>query len=117
MLEYAYTTNDNEIIVQFQINDIFEDISAATKVQIEFFSGEDDRTIGTAPAKTFNSIDNPTLFDVSGLANGNVIFKPGPSGLDPLTADEYFTRWVIFSPNFTNGLIWGNDLIKYIVAR
>lgn len=117
MLEYAYTSNDNEIIVQFRKNDIAEDISAATKVQIEFFNGEDDRTIGTAPVKTFNSIDNSTLFDVTDLTNGNVTFKPGPSDLDPLTADEYFTRWVIFSPNFTNGLIWGSDLVKYIVAR
>ncbi len=117
MLEYAYTSNNNEIIVQFQTNDIFEDISAATKVQIEFFNGEDDRTIGTAPVATFNSIDDPTLFDVSDLANGNVTFKPGPSGLESLTADDYFTRWVIFSPNFPNGLIWGNDLVKYIVAR
>lgn len=117
MLEYAYTSNDNEIIVQFQRNEITEDISTATKVQIEFFNGEEDRTIGTAPVETFNSIDNPTLFDVSDLANGNVTFKPGPSGLGSMTADEYFTRWVIFSPNFTNGLIWGNDLVKYIVAR
>ena len=117
MLEYAYTSNDNEIIVQFQTNNLAADISAATKVQIEFFSGEDDRTIGTVPAETFNSIDDPTLFDITGLATGNVTFKPGPAGLDPLTADEYFTRWVIFSPNFTNGLIWGNDLVKYIVAR
>jgi hypothetical protein len=117
MLEYAYTSNDNEIIVQFQTNDLAADISAATKVQIEFFSGEDDRAIGTAPAKTFNSTADPTLFDITDLAAGNVTFKPGPTGLDPLTADEYFTRWVIFSPNFTNGLIWGNDLVKYIVAR
>ena len=117
MLEYAYTSNDNEIIVQFRTNDLAEDISAATKVQIEFFNGEDDRTIGAVPAATFNSIDDPTLFDVTGLANGNVTFKPGPSGLGSLTADEYFTRWVVFSPNFTNGLIWGNDLVKYIVAR
>ena len=117
MLEYAYTGNDNEIIVQLQTNDLASDISAATKVQLEFFSGEDDRTIGTAPAKTFNSIDNPTLFDVNDLATGKVTFKPGPAGLDPLTADEYFTRWVIFSPDFPNGLIWSNVLIKYIVAR
>jgi len=117
MLEYAYTSNDNEIIVQFQKNDIAEDISAATKVQIEFFNGEDDREVGTDPVETFNSIDDPTLFDVTDLATGKVMFKPGPSGLGSLTADEYFTRWVIFSPNFTNGLIWGNDLVKYIVAR
>lgn len=117
MLEYAYTSNDNEIIVQFQTNDLAADISAATKVQIEFFSGEDDRTIGTAPVATFNSIDDPTLFDVADLATGKVTFKPGPAGLGSLAADEYFTRWVIFSPDFTNGLIWGNDLVKYIVAR
>lgn len=117
MLEYAYTSNDNEIIIQFRKNDIFEDVSAATKVQIEFFNGEDDRTIGTAPIAIFNSIADPTLFDVTDLASGNVTFKPGPTDLAALAADEYFTRWVIFSPNFTNGLIWGNDLVKYIVAR
>ena len=117
MLEYAYTSNDNEIIVQFQTNDLAADISAATKVQIEFFSGEDDRIIGTAPVASFNSIADPTMFDVTDLATGKVTFKPGPAGLNPLTADEYFTRWVIFSPNFPNGLIWGNDLVKYIVAR
>ena len=117
MLEYAYTQNDNEIIVQFRKNDIYEDLSAATKVQIEFFNGEDDRTIGTAPVKTLDSVNNPTLFDMTDLVNGNVTFKPGPADLDPLTADEYFTRWVIFSPNFINGFIWGNDLVKYIVAR
>ena len=117
MLEYAYTSNDNEIIVQFQTNDLASDISAATKVQLEFFSGEDDRTIGTAPVAIFNSIADPPLFDITDLASGNVTFKPGPAGLDPLTADEYFTRWVIFSPNFPNGLIWSNVLIKYIVAR
>jgi hypothetical protein len=117
MLEYAYTSNDNEVIVQFQTNDLAADISAATKMQIEFFNGEDDRAVGTAPVKTFNSIDDPTLFDVTDLATGIIKFKPGPADLDPLTADEYFTRWVIFSPDFTNGLIWGNDLVKYIVAR
>ena len=117
MLEYAYTGNDNEIIVQFQTNDLAADISAATKVQIEFFSGEDDRTIGIAPVATFNSINDPTLFDVTDLATGKVTFKPAPAELDPLTADEYFTRWVIFSPDFTNGLIWSNVLVKYIVAR
>ena len=117
MLEYAYTGNDNEIIVQFQTNELAADISAATKVQIEFFFGEDDRTIGTDPVASFNSIADPTLFDVADLATGKVTFKPGPAGLDPLTADEYFTRWVIFSPDFINGLVWGNDLVKYIVAR
>ena len=117
MLEYAYTSNDNEIIIQFRKNDIAEDISDATKVQIEFFNGEDDRTLGTDPVETFNSVVDSTLFDVTDLVNGNVTFKPGPAGLAPLVAEEYFTRWVIFSPNFTNGLIWGNDLVKYIVAR
>ena len=117
MLEYAYLQNDNDIIIQFQKNNVAEDISAATKIAIEFFTGENDRTLGAAPAETFDTVADPTLFDVTDLSNGNVTFKPGPSGLDPLTAATYFTRWIVFDANNTDGIIWGNDLAKYIVSR
>lgn len=116
MLEYAYLQNDNEIIVQLRKNNLAEDISAATKVSIEFFEGKDDRTLGIVPTAEFNSVSDPTLFDITDLSSGNITFKPGPTDLG-LDASEYFTRWVIYSPNFTNGIIWGNDLVKYIVSR
>ena len=116
MLEYAYIQNDNKISVKLLVNSIAEDISGASKVSIEFFTKESDRVMGVAPIKEFNSITNAALFDITDMANGNIIFKPGPSDL-ALDAASYYTRWLIYSVNFPDGLVWGNDLIRYIVVR
>lgn len=116
MLEYAYTQNNNDISVQLLTNSVAADLSGASKVSIEFFTKENDRINGDAPVKEFNSIDNTALFDVTDLLNGNITFKPGPGDL-ALDADSYYTRWLIYSTNFPDGFVWGNDLIKYIVAR
>jgi len=115
-MEYAYLSNDNNIGVQFLINEVPEDISEATKISIEFFSKESDRIRGVDPVAEFNTTDNPTLFDLSGLIIGQVVFKPGPSDLG-LNVGTYYTRWLIYDIMYADGFIWGNDLIKYIVSR
>lgn len=116
MLEYAYAQNNNDISIQLLTNSVAADLSGATKVSIEFFTKDSDRTRGVAPVKEFNSIDNAALFDVTDLLNGNIAFKPGPDDL-ALDAASYYTRWLMYSINFPDGLVWGNDLIKYIVVR
>ena len=116
MVEYAYTANDNDIRAQFQVNNVFQDLSSATKISLEIFSGKDDREIGTIPVAEFNTVTDPSFFDMTDLVNGNIIFKPGPNDLE-LDADPYYARWVVYGAEFLNGIVWGNNLIKYIVVR
>lgn len=117
MIEYAYNSNDNDISIQFFINGLPANLSGSSKVSIEFFAKESDRIRGVDPAAEFNSFDNPTLFDITDLLNGKVVFKPGPSDLLPLLIGSYYTRWLVYNVVYDDGLVWGNGLIKYIVAR
>jgi len=117
MREYVYTSYDNDIRVRFFINGVEANLSTATKFSIEFFAKKSDRNRDIAPVAEFNSIDNPTMFDITNILNGEVVFKPGPSDLSPLSVETYYTRWIVFDIIFDDGLVWGNDLIKYIVAR
>lgn len=119
MLEYAYTANDNELIAEFRVNDIAQDLSDVTKLAIEIFNKEDDRELGAAPVAVFDSVTNSALFDITDMVNGIAVFKPGPTDLTTagLSADTYYARWIFYSTTYVNGIIWGNELIKFIVAR
>ncbi len=120
MTEYAYSQNDNEIILQFQEDGAAKDLSAVTKIEIQLFAGKNDPRDRVDPAASFNTVDNAAIFDTTDLANGNLTFTPGPEDLGGLTEFRYFGRCIVYSADYPNGIVWTtshDDLFEFIVSR
>ena len=120
MTEYAYTQNDNEIIVEFQEDGSVKDMSTVSKIAIELFAAKSDPVQRNNPIATFDTVANPTLFDTTNLANGRLTFKPDSSALSGLTGSTYYGRCVVFSSTYPNGLVWAKsheDLFTFVISR
>lgn len=120
MTEYAYTQNDNEIKIQFQKEGAAEDLSAATKIELQFFIAKRGPLNRVDPAGTFNTVDDASIFDITDISNGNLIFKPVTASFSSLTEQKYFGRFVVYTAEYPNGVVWCNgstDLFEFFIAR
>jgi hypothetical protein len=118
--EYAYTQNDNEIKLQLLEDGVAEDRSAATKIEVELFTLEDDPINRIEPAAAFDSTADPTLFDITDLVNANLTFKPDSTAMSGLSASKYYGRVLLYSTDYPNGIVWGkshDDLFEFIASR
>jgi len=119
MAEYAYTQNDNEIKVQFQEGGVAKDLSSVSKTEIDFFSNPKDPERRIPAVYSVDSIASAALFDLTDLANGNLVFKPDTTMLANLPDSRYYCRFTIFNSSYPKGLIWARtsaDLITLIVS-
>jgi len=119
MAEYAYTQNDNELKFQFQENNLAKDLSLASKIEIDFFADAKDPERRIGPVTTVDSVASASLFDLTDMVNGNLIFKPDANMLANLPDTQYYCRFTVYSTAYPLGLVWAKtskDLILFIVS-
>ncbi len=119
MAEYAYTQKSNEIKVQFQEDGVAKDLSGASKIEVEFYALNHDPIDRVAPIAALNSVNDAALFDLTDIVNGNLTFKPDNASLAPLTAAQYYGRFVIYAPSYPLGRVWAKtnkDLFTFMVG-
>jgi len=114
-VEYANTVNDNEIVRTFMKDGAALNLSAATKFEIQVFAAENDTIDRNAAVLTKNNVDDASLFDITDIAAGNITFKPDSSVMTLLTGNSYYARYVVFSTDYTDGIVWDKELFEISV--
>lgn len=120
MTEYAYTQNNNEIIVEFQEAGVAKNLSAAAKIMLQLFAKKSAPIDRVDPVKSWDTVADAALFITTQLSTGKLTFKPDSTALTNLTASTYYGRFVVFSVDYPLGIVWmkgADDLFTFVIGK
>lgn len=88
-----YIGYNNTVTIQALDGGVAVDISGATKISVFLGSTE------------FDSVNNPSLFDLADLANGNVKLAYGAG----MAKGVYAMRFITYDAIHPDGLVWSHE--------